>query len=270
LSIDSLANNDTIKYVVNSHDEFIELSIDPYDNVCVEYYDFITTGIWADSINFTTLDYPVGDIDVSSIIITDDNENLVTVIDSVENEFMIDDVTPLQLTAMSIDLNQTWSDSGFVYNWAYYNPETDTLEQILLENANDSVSLYKNPLPIKLNTIQLDIAYAEYKEGQYGYCKSSVQATVLNNFVTFIPNAFSPNEDGVFDAWVIRNIDKHPEAAVEIYNRWGALVFEGPANLEGWSGQTTDGDDLPMGTYFYILKKSPESEGIAGSVTIMK
>jgi len=40
-----------------------------------------------------------------------------------------------------------------------------------------------------------------------------------------IPNAFSPNNDGINDSWQIGNIYKYPQASVEIFNRYGQRVF---------------------------------------------
>ena len=80
-----------------------------------------------------------------------------------------------------------------------------------------------------------------------------------------IHNAFSPNGDGKNDVFVIDNIDQttcYPENTVEIYNRWGILVFEttnynNTTNaFDGTSrGRTTvkQSDGLPTGTYFYVV-----------------
>ena len=80
-----------------------------------------------------------------------------------------------------------------------------------------------------------------------------------------IHNAFSPNGDGINDLFKIDNIDLttcYPENSVEIYNRWGILVFEtvnynNTTNyFDGTSrGRTTvkESDGLPTGTYFYII-----------------
>jgi gliding motility-associated-like protein len=80
-----------------------------------------------------------------------------------------------------------------------------------------------------------------------------------------IHNAFSPNGDGINDVFKIDNIDQticYPENTVEIYNRWGILVFEtvnynNTTNaFDGTSkGRTTikQSDGLPTGTYFYII-----------------
>ena len=81
-----------------------------------------------------------------------------------------------------------------------------------------------------------------------------------------VHNAFSPNGDGINEVFVIDNIDDticYPDNTVEIYNRWGVLVFETrnysntSNNFKGIStGRTTisQSSGLPSGVYFYILK----------------
>jgi uncharacterized repeat protein (TIGR01451 family)/gliding motility-associated-like protein len=76
-------------------------------------------------------------------------------------------------------------------------------------------------------------------------------------------NAVSPNDDGENDVFYIGGIECYPENRVEIYNRWGVLVFErtGYNNTDrafkGISeGRVTVNQSvgLPVGTYYYILK----------------
>lgn len=76
-------------------------------------------------------------------------------------------------------------------------------------------------------------------------------------------NAVSPNNDGMNDVFFIDGIECYPDNTVEIYHRWGALIYEtkGYDNLlksfKGFSeGKTTFNKNelLPDGTYFYILK----------------
>ncbi|KIQ21047.1 hypothetical protein RT99_12035 [Flavobacterium sp. MEB061] len=93
-----------------------------------------------------------------------------------------------------------------------------------------------------------------------------------------IHNAFSPNGDGINDTFKIDSIDDltcYPENTVEIYNRWGILVFEtvnynNTTNaFDGTSrGRTTfkQSEGLPTGTYFYIINyKSLDGNNIIQS-----
>jgi gliding motility-associated-like protein len=84
-------------------------------------------------------------------------------------------------------------------------------------------------------------------------------------------NAISPNGDGSNDFFRIEGLDCYPENRVEIYNRWGVLVFERSAYnnadraFKGISeGRVTikQSEELPTGTYFYIFKyKDTDSKG---------
>ncbi len=72
-------------------------------------------------------------------------------------------------------------------------------------------------------------------------------------------NAFSPNDDGNNDLWEIENIqaDAFSNNSVEIYNRWGQLIWsgEGYNNTDvAWNGKTKSGLALADGTYYYIAK----------------
>ena len=83
-----------------------------------------------------------------------------------------------------------------------------------------------------------------------------------------VHNAFSPNGDGINELFIIDNINDvlcYPDNTVEIYNRWGILVFETKNYdnvnkvFKGFSeGRTTinQSSGLPAGTYFYILTYS--------------
>ena len=78
-----------------------------------------------------------------------------------------------------------------------------------------------------------------------------------------IYNLVTPNGDNDNDVFVIRNIELYPNNIVEIYNRWGVLVYE--ATGYGQNGKYFRGvsegrvtisqsSELPVGTYFYIVK----------------
>ena len=80
-----------------------------------------------------------------------------------------------------------------------------------------------------------------------------------------IHNAFTPNGDGINEWFQIDNIEQpcHLPNTVEIYNRWGVLVYEtknydnNTRRFEGVSeGRTTvnKSSELPTGTYFYIIQ----------------
>lgn len=84
-----------------------------------------------------------------------------------------------------------------------------------------------------------------------------------------VPNAFSPNGDGINDTWIITNLSAYPGATVDVFNRYGQLVFHSGNDNKAWDG-TFNGKPLPMGTYYYIIDTKNNEKKIAGSVTIFK
>jgi gliding motility-associated-like protein len=89
------------------------------------------------------------------------------------------------------------------------------------------------------------------------------------NCAVFVPNSFSPNGDGVHDLFKIRCLYNYENPIIEIYNRWGNLVFKkdhyGDVDFWGnlsdawWTGRsdnklTVGNAELPVGTYYYVLK----------------
>jgi gliding motility-associated-like protein len=74
----------------------------------------------------------------------------------------------------------------------------------------------------------------------------------------FIPQAFSPNGDGINDFFEIVGIQNYPNNELKIVNRWGSKVYEAKGYQNDWDGTNQFGlsisdKELPVGTYFYIL-----------------
>ena len=83
------------------------------------------------------------------------------------------------------------------------------------------------------------------------------------------PTAFTPNADGVNDRWNINRMHLYPEAMVQIFDRWGRMVYSNKNGYnEPWDGNDLNGRPLPMGAYFYIIKIGDYAK--TGSVSIIK
>lgn len=67
-----------------------------------------------------------------------------------------------------------------------------------------------------------------------------------------IPNILSPNDDGINDYWVIKNIDLYPNNAVRIFDRDGRMVYSKLGYDNSWNG-IFNGFPLPEDTYYYVL-----------------
>ncbi|MBN2778297.1 MAG: gliding motility-associated C-terminal domain-containing protein, partial [Bacteroidales bacterium] len=84
-----------------------------------------------------------------------------------------------------------------------------------------------------------------------------------------IPNAFTPNSDGINDLWVIENLDLFKDAVTQVYNRWGQLVFETSDPTVSWDGRFND-NDLPTGSYIYVIDPKFDGKTYNGIVTIIR
>ncbi|WP_306641279.1 gliding motility-associated C-terminal domain-containing protein [Sanyastnella coralliicola] len=98
----------------------------------------------------------------------------------------------------------------------------------------------------------------------------SVMVTVIPELD--VPSGFTPNGDNMNDLWTLGNNLFYPSLNVEIYNRWGDLLFRddrGYANA--WDG-TFNGNPLPIGTYYYVITiDEPEFKTtLTGPVTILR
>jgi len=99
--------------------------------------------------------------------------------------------------------------------------------------------------------------------------EGSVAVTKIEIECINIPTCFTPNDDGVNDVWVIKDAGLYPEFFMEIYNRWGQLLFNRDGIFEAWDG-TFNGNPLPSETYYYFIRLSDQSEVMQGTITIIR
>jgi gliding motility-associated-like protein len=84
-----------------------------------------------------------------------------------------------------------------------------------------------------------------------------------------IPNAFTPNGDGVNDVWEIENIEMFPNAQISVYNRWGQIIYSANPNSEKWDGTNKNGNHVPTGTYTYVVNLFNNSKPKTGNVSVV-
>ncbi|OQP52706.1 PKD domain-containing protein [Niastella populi] len=92
---------------------------------------------------------------------------------------------------------------------------------------------------------------------------------VIADKVLLVPNAFSPNGDGVHDRWVIPGLRAFPDCQLTIYNRYGQTVFSSRGYNEPWDGNR-NGKPVATGTYYYIIKKGRDKELYTGWVEVLR
>jgi len=81
----------------------------------------------------------------------------------------------------------------------------------------------------------------------------------------FIPEGFSPNGDGKNDLFEISGLENH-NYTLKVYSRYGVLLYEGNQDKEFWDGSAKNGNRVPSGTYYYVLKSNKIEKDIKGWV----
>ena len=89
-----------------------------------------------------------------------------------------------------------------------------------------------------------------------------------------IPEAFSPNEDGMNDRFEILGLEQYSENELQVYNVHGIEVFRMADYDNSWDGiaqgKLNDGNKLPTGTYYYVLRLIPGDKLIKGFVYLRR
>jgi gliding motility-associated-like protein len=146
-----------------------------------------------------------------------------------------------------------------------------TGEGILSWSPSDNLSNSNiaNPIASPLNTMNYTIQVT----GNNG-CVSfdSVTVNVTHFHLIIVPNAFTPNGDGLNDNFQFFTKGIKEIVSVQIFNRWGQLVYGINGNEEGWNG-LFNGEASEMGTYIYRIHGISYDDGIIaqkGSVILLR
>jgi gliding motility-associated-like protein len=109
-----------------------------------------------------------------------------------------------------------------------------------------------------------------------GACPStrSILIHVVEKLIYVLPNVFTPNEDGTNDLFTIKSTGIEALEGT-IYDRWGLKLFSWNQKNDGWDGRSPAGSPVPAGTYFFVIKITPQNTNVApfvekGQVTLIR
>ena len=100
-----------------------------------------------------------------------------------------------------------------------------------------------------------------------GISTDSVKIHVFKKII--IPNAFSPNSDGINDYWNIKAINSYNDYEVSVFNRYGQIVYATRNYSKPWDG-SFNGKPLPIGTYYYVINLKQGLPKLNGYVVILR
>ena len=255
------------------------------ENNCAEGTDSATITITVNAVP----EAPVADAEQSFCLV--DNNTVADLVASGDNIVWYEDedlttvasaTTPLENGAVYYAVatgDNTCGSPSTMVTVTMNDPDAPTLQlegnefcrsdnptlQDLLDNINGSgiqvyASLTGGTALASTTALQDDVEYFATSTDATLGCESSERLAIRVE-VAFcgIPEGFSPNGDDKNESFVIPDIAiDFPNYNIEIYNRWGNMVFKGNASTDDWNGISnqsgTLGDGvMPVGVYFYIL-----------------
>jgi gliding motility-associated-like protein len=92
---------------------------------------------------------------------------------------------------------------------------------------------------------------------EFGCSDTTMRVVEIPEDIT-LPNVFTPNDDGVNDVLEVP-LSGIKTLSLTIFDRWGNVVFESSQTKLYWDGRNANGERMPAGTYFAVLKATGET-----------
>ncbi|MES2275786.1 MAG: PKD domain-containing protein [Bacteroidota bacterium] len=137
-----------------------------------------------------------------------------------------------------------------------------------LTNGGKAIGLNHDDVLSPIASPNDDVTYMLTVTSANG-CTASANVSIAVLKAPVVPNAFTPNNDGVNDKWEIKYLDTYPNCSVEVYNRYGEKLYSSVGYPIPWDG-SFQGAVLPVGTYYYIINPKNGRKVITGSITIIR
>lgn len=173
---------------------------------------------------------------------TASTQSLVTIIPNPEvilavNEMVLPDYKEVTLDANKSEL------SGATYSWV---SSDSTL-------YDDMVGRYSTVAKVTPQQVSTKFYFFAARTENGVTCSDLDSVHVIVDYSFEIPNAFSPNGDGLNDFFQIKYLEKLDAFRLQIFNRWGTLIYEQKGLSDFWDG-TYNGSPVPVATYYYVFE----------------
>ena len=262
--------------------------LSPYDISCYEYSDGwaqsdptggvpATSGYnydWVSSGSSISNNYYIENLSAGNnytVTVTDANGCVVSESTGVLTQpvdFIADVVTSNYNGTTAAPFDVIFSDntvSSDPYNFVWTMDDNSTVSY---PNGTSNFSISFDTLMIGLNNIYVTL------ENEITGCLDSVGFKIDVQGIPAIHNVFTPNGDNVNDFFDFEE-NAMQEISVEIYNRWGQIVYSWDIPNYKWDGRDYDGRNLPEGVYYYVLYSTGSDEVNTsyvrkGSITLLR
>lgn len=173
-------------------------------------------------------------------------------------------VNPAPLTIAAVDTSRNYGKANPVFKVTYTG----------FVNGENATVLTKQPTISTTATMESD--GGKYPINVTGAAALNYTITYVHGILTItppvdlvIPNTFTPNYDGINDTWKIPALVSYPDCTVEIFNRYGTIVYNSVGYGIPWDG-TVKGRDVPVGVYYYIINTKVAGKKASGSLTVIR
>jgi gliding motility-associated-like protein len=162
------------------------------------------------------------------------------------------------------------STENLTFQWQIFNTTTNLWEDITdivnYDGINTNTLTITNVKPV-INGTQFRVVVSD----QNNICTTIESDEALITYIIItVNNIFTPNGDGFNELFNINGILKFKNSKLQIYNRWGNLIYEKTGYQNDWDGIATTGFSIngskkvPPGTYFYTIDLNFDNKKLSG------
>ncbi len=186
-------------------------------------------------------------------------------------------VNVLPVGAGAVKLNTIWLPN-YIWHGNYFGGVTMSFEQKVVDTANYVFDHWEfkhhTPSPntlrdtVTINFTTADTVIAHYKPKE----KKLIEVLKENETNVIFPSAFTPNGDGNNDILFPLGAGHVTSISIEVWNRWGQLVYNSDDATKGWDG-TYKGSPAQTGVYAYLIKYTNlegDKKTVKGNITLLR
>ena len=213
------------------------------------------TYLW--STGETTQSIIVTEIGIYSVVVTSGNCSIQDDIEiSGRDDLVVNVGVDVTLCPnQDYTITATTDEVGVTYSWTFEGQEVGTDSTLDLPLADQVDGIVTGDYEVTITI---------------GDCtgSDSIYIDLYDLDRCVIPQGISPNGDNLNDSFDLEFIsDRTGISKLQIFNRFGTLVYESNNYVNEWGGLSDDGDELPTGTYYYVLDLLGEDAEFGRQVT---